>query len=230
MIVVLKHYKNENMVYISHIDLIRHFTRAFRRAGLPIEFSEGFNPHMLINLGTPLPLGVGSEAEYLTVRAALSSAEEFFERYNEVAPEGLRAIRAFAPSLNPNIAGKVVAADYFAPASGIAEKKEEIEAFASLPSIEMPITRKGETKIKEVAPLVQSLEVLPNGIRARLAAGNTTLRADAFLSFLAEKLGFSVRVEELVKIEQYVLADGAILKTDEYLETLEGGLSARAQK
>ncbi len=227
MIVVLKHFKQGNMVYVSHIDLLRHFTRAFRRAGLEIEFSEGFNPHMLINLGTPLPLGMNSSAEYLTVRANVRSAEEFMEKYNAVAPEGLQAIQAFAPLVNPNLAGRVVAADYSVKAEGAIEKRKEIEGVQNLLSIEMPVTRKGETKIKEVAPLVNGIRVYPDAVNVCLAAGNTTLRADAFLSFLAEKIGFTAHVEDLWKYEQYVRVDGALTPTDEYLKKLESGLPAK---
>ena len=227
MIVVLKHFKRGNMVYVSHIDLLRHFTRAFRRAGLEIEFSEGFNPHMLINLGTPLPLGMNSSAEYLTVRANVSSAEEFLEKYNAVAPEGLDAIRAFAPPVDPKLAARVVAADYSVKAENHLDKKKEIESFVNLPSIEMPVTKKGETKIKEVAPLVNGIRVYPDSVNVCLAAGNTTLRADAFLSFLAEKIGFTAHVEDLWKYEQYVRVGGVLLETDEYLNQLESGLSAK---
>ena len=49
--------------YISHLDLMRLLTRAMRRAGLPLKFSEGFSPHAKLSLGRALKLGLESEDE-----------------------------------------------------------------------------------------------------------------------------------------------------------------------
>ena len=221
MILVLKYYKRGNMTYISHIDLLRHFTRTFRRAGFEIEFSSGFNPHMQINLGTPLPLGVSSSSEYLTVRTE-TPKEEFLERYNAVAPQGLEGIRVFAPEVNPNVAGRTVAADYAVKQRGAEAKRREIEGIVNLQTLEMPFTKKGETTVKDVVPLVNAVRVYPDSLNLCLAAGNTTLRPEKFIAFLAEKFGFTADLTELWKYEQYVRgANGILLEMDDYLSELE---------
>ncbi|MBO4472956.1 MAG: DUF2344 domain-containing protein [Clostridia bacterium] len=221
MIVVLKHYKRGPMIYVSHIDLLRHFTRTFRRAGFEIDFSSGFNPHMLVNLGTPLPLGISSSSEYLTVSTNVPK-EEFLERYNAVAPKGLEGIRVFAPASNPNIAGRTVAADYAVKQIGAEAKRREIERVVNLLSLEMPITKKGETTMKEVAPLINGIKVYPDSLNLCLAAGNTTLRPDKFALFLAEKFAFEAQVTDLWKYEQYVRGEnGALLEVDAYLSSLD---------
>ena len=156
------------MKYISHIDLLRHFTRAFRRAGLDIEFSEGFNPHMLINLGTPLPLGISSSAEYVTVRTVDTDGDTFMERYNRVAPVGLEATKAFTLSVNPNIAGRTVAADYAVKQSGADKVRRDVEGVVNKQVFEMPITKKGETVIKDVAPMVNGIK---KGFYMNIAGG-----------------------------------------------------------
>ena len=220
MILVLKYYKRGNMTYISHIDLLRHFTRAFRRAGFDIEYSSGFNPHMLINLGTPLPLGISSSSEYLTVRAEVDK-ETFLTEYNRVAPKGLEGIRAFAPLVNPNVAGRTVAADYSVRQKGADEKRREIECVVNELTLEMPITKKGETTYKDVAPLINALKVYPDRLNVSLAAGNTTLRPDKFVEFLAERYGFNAITTDLWKYEQYVREKGILMEMDKYLEKLE---------
>lgn len=220
MILVLKYYKRGNMTYISHIDLLRHFTRAFRRAGFDIEYSSGFNPHMLINLGTPLPLGISSSSEYLTVRADVDK-ETFLTEYNRVAPKGLEGIRAFAPLVNPNVAGRTVAADYSVRQKGADEKRREIECVVNELTLEMPITKKGETTYKDVAPLINALKVYPDRLNVSLAAGNTTLRPDKFVEFLAERYGFNAITTDLWKYEQYVREKGILMEMDKYLEKLE---------
>ena len=221
MILVLKYYKRDSMIYVSHIDLLRHFTRTFRRAGFPIEFTSGFNPHMQINLGTPLPIGISSSSEYLTVSAEVPK-EEFLARYNAAAPKGLSGIRVFAPKSNPNIAGRTVAADYAVKALGTEGKKKQVEGVINLMNLEMPVTKKGETTMKDVAPLLNGIRLYPDSLNLCLAAGNTTLRPDKFALFLAEKYGFEVKVTDLWKYEQYVRgANGSLLEMDEYLIGLE---------
>ena len=222
MILVLKHYKRGNMTYISHIDLLRHFTRAFRRAGFEIEFSGGFNPHMQINLGTPLPLGISSSSEYLTVRADVDK-DTFLEEYNRVAPKGLEGIRAFAPLVNPNVAGRTVAADYSVAQQGAEDVRREIECVVNELTFEMPITKKGETTYKDVAPLINAIKVYPDRLNVSLAAGNTTLRPDKFVEFLGKKFGFKAITTDLWKYEQYVRENGVLLEMDKYLERLEKG-------
>ena len=222
MILVLKYYKRGNMTYISHIDLLRHFTRAFRRAGFEIEYSGGFNPHMQINLGTPLPLGISSSSEYLSVRADVDR-DTFLEEYNRVAPKGLEGIRAFAPLVNPNVAGRTVAADYSVAQQGAEEMRREIECVVNELTFEMPITKKGETTYKDVAPLINAIKVYPDRLNVSLAAGNTTLRPDKFVEFLGKKFGFKPITTDLWKYEQYVRENGVLLEMDQYLERLEKG-------
>ncbi len=220
MILVLKHYKRGNMKYISHIDLLRHFTRTFRRAGFEIEYSGGFNPHMQVNLGTPLPLGISSSAEYLTVRTDVPK-EEFLEQYNRVAPAGLEGIRVFQPLVNPNVAGRTVAADYSVAQSGAEDKRRDVEGVVNLLSLPMTIEKKGETTVKDVAPLINAIKVYPGRLNVSLAAGNTTLRPDKFVEFLAGKFDFEVKTTDLWKYEQYVRENGVLLEMDRYLEKLE---------
>ena len=220
MILVLKHYKRGNMKYISHIDLLRHFTRTFRRAGFEIEYSGGFNPHMQVNLGTPLPLGISSSAEYLTVRTDVPK-EEFLEQYNRVAPAGLEGIRVFQPLVNPNVAGRTVAADYSVAQTGAEDKRRDVEGVVNLLSLPMTIEKKGETTVKDVAPLINAIKVYPGRLNVSLAAGNTTLRPDKFVEFLAGKFDFEVKTTDLWKYEQYVRENGVLLEMDRYLEKLE---------
>ncbi|MDR1892260.1 MAG: TIGR03936 family radical SAM-associated protein [Oscillospiraceae bacterium] len=54
--------------YMSHLDIMRYFTRLFRRAGLPVWHTEGFNPHPYLNFGLPLPLGVWGLGECVDFR------------------------------------------------------------------------------------------------------------------------------------------------------------------
>jgi radical SAM-linked protein len=59
--------RGEEIKYISHLDLMRCWERALRRAEVPLAYSEGFTPHPRISLAAPLPLGVTSEAELMDI-------------------------------------------------------------------------------------------------------------------------------------------------------------------
>ena len=54
--------------YISHLDMLRLFKRAFRRAGIELAYSQGFNPHPKMGFAQPLSLGYEAEAEYWSWR------------------------------------------------------------------------------------------------------------------------------------------------------------------
>ena len=60
----IKYSKGPELRFVSHLDLMRLFQRAVRRAGLPIGYSHGFNPHQLMSFGNPLSLGMTSIGEY----------------------------------------------------------------------------------------------------------------------------------------------------------------------
>ncbi|MFP4016876.1 MAG: TIGR03936 family radical SAM-associated protein [Halanaerobiales bacterium] len=81
--------------YISHLELMDTFRRAYRRAGLPLAYSQGFNPHMILSLGQPLKVGMIGEAEYFDLELAEDmELSEFINQVNENLPEGLKILDA----------------------------------------------------------------------------------------------------------------------------------------
>ncbi len=81
--------------YISHLDLNRTMTRAVRRAGLPIWYTEGFNRHPYITFASPLSLGYEGERETMDVRLQEPMPlDELASRLDAVMPEGLRVLGA----------------------------------------------------------------------------------------------------------------------------------------
>lgn len=81
--------------YISHLDLNRTMTRAVRRAGLPIWYTEGFNRHPYLTFAAPLSLGYEGEQETMDVRFADEiDPAELVMRLNAVMPVGLTVLRA----------------------------------------------------------------------------------------------------------------------------------------
>lgn len=85
--------KTGMMRYISHLDLLRFFQRAARRAGLPLTLTEGFNPHPKIKIEPALKLGL--ECSNLRAEIILSErflADEVLGRLKREAPDGIEII------------------------------------------------------------------------------------------------------------------------------------------
>ena len=81
---LLKFSKEDNLKYISHLDLLRVFQRAFKRAKIRLRYSQGYNPHAKIGFGHPLSLGYESTGEYMEFSAPLP---EYFEKLLKKLPK-----------------------------------------------------------------------------------------------------------------------------------------------
>jgi radical SAM-linked protein len=101
--------KRGRMVYLGHLDLTRLLLRCLRRAGVPLVYSQGFNPKPRVGFSPALPVGVRSEAEYLDFEVwDRLAAETLPERFNAVLPSGVqfdavREIRRDEPALGEAI-------------------------------------------------------------------------------------------------------------------------------
>jgi len=92
---VASYSKQPPLIYISHLDVARIFSRAIRRAQLPVKLTEGFNPHYRVGFKRALKLGLESAGEevifYLTKEI---DPQEFVEAINEKIPQGIRIEKA----------------------------------------------------------------------------------------------------------------------------------------
>ncbi len=87
--------KTKNLKYISHLDTLRLFQRAVRRAKIPIKYSEGFNPHPKITFSFPLALGIESIGEYFEMELEERINEDtFINKMNSVLPEDMKVLKA----------------------------------------------------------------------------------------------------------------------------------------
>lgn len=105
MLVRLEYSVGPEVRFLSHLDYLRLFARALRRAGLPVAYSQGFNPHPKLSFGPPLPVGVTSDAEYLDLElAAPVPLPELVRRLGQALPRGMevkdaREIQGKPPAL-----------------------------------------------------------------------------------------------------------------------------------
>lgn len=92
--------KKERAKYISHLDLNRCMLRTFRRSGLPIWYTEGYNPHPYYSFALALSLGFESNCEILDFNLNEEIPfDEVRDKLNEVMPDGMKIVSAQAPKL-----------------------------------------------------------------------------------------------------------------------------------
>ena len=89
----LKFSKLNMAKYISHLDLLRCFTRSIMRAELPVKYSNGFNPHQKITFSLPLSIGVTSDSEFVDIDFEDGIKDsEIMERLNNNLPPDMRIL------------------------------------------------------------------------------------------------------------------------------------------
>jgi radical SAM family uncharacterized protein/radical SAM-linked protein len=88
----IKYGKGPELRFISHLDLIRLWQRAIRRAGLPVSYSQGFTPHQKVSFGPPLPLGMTSRGEYLDLQLDKPWSEDIAAALRQAMNPGLAVL------------------------------------------------------------------------------------------------------------------------------------------
>ena len=92
----LKFTKCGNTKFVGHLDTIRFFQRTIRAAGIPIAYSEGFNPHAKVYFAMPLSVGMSSKGEYMELITKEDvDVTEVKELLNKELPEGIKILEAF---------------------------------------------------------------------------------------------------------------------------------------
>ena len=197
----LRFAKGEPLKYISHLDLARTWERAFRRAGLPVAHSQGFNPRPRLQIAAALPVGVTGRAEYLDVWLTETVAPEELEaRLRPCLPPGMQVrdiaeVEMRAPALQ----SQVRAAEYRVevhnrePTEAV---NSRVEALLEAPSILRQRQHKGKLQTYDLRPLIQTVTVEPGEegghiLSMRLQASPAGAgRPDEVLKALGLSLGF----------------------------------------
>ena len=208
--IVLKFEKISTAALVSHIDNLRAVTYALRRAGIDVEYSQGYNPHMELGFSSPLALGVESIAEYVSLKAAYST--DVLERLNAVCPPGISFTRIFEVS-DVNLAAVINRAEYTVYADGIGNVIEEILQ----PNYTISYEDKGNLVTKDVSSRIFAASAIDcDTARVTLALGNDNLRPDRLVKHLMDKHGLSGDYS-IVKIKAFI----DDVDADEYLENLQ---------
>lgn len=89
----IKYERNDDARFISHLDLMRTMNRALKRSGAPLEYTKGFNPHLIMTVALPLSVGITSECEYLDITFSDKVDTAFLrDKLNSVMPSGIKVL------------------------------------------------------------------------------------------------------------------------------------------
>ncbi len=134
----LRFKRGPEIKFISHLDIVRLWQRAFRRAGIPLAYSEGFNPHPRISLAAPLALGVTGEAELMDIFVAKQVSPHNLEAaVSRQLPPGMEILQVYQiVTTLPSLQSQIRYAEYTVEAETEKDEKETEAALASLLSKE----------------------------------------------------------------------------------------------
>lgn len=163
--VLLKFSKVNSSKFISHLDTMRTLHRALRRAGIPISYSQGFNPHPSISVAAPLSLGISSTAEYADIEIdEYMDSETIKEKLNNTLPEGIRIISVVnIIEKMPSSMGSVEGALYIINLQHCMDEKEIrsiIQEVMSSSEIYRNKRTKSGYKLVDIRPLIEDINIL----------------------------------------------------------------------
>jgi len=181
--------------YVAHLDMVKAWTRAFRRAGLPLAYSEGFNPQARIQVAASLPVGTMGAAELMDIYLTeLLDAGDILRRVQHTLPWGFRLLAVQpVPADTPSLQASLVQADYTVTVETDLPRPElttRIEALLHAERLMQTRIRRGREERFDLRPLLHTLSVQERTdghavLTMRLAAGSRgNLRPDAVLEAL----------------------------------------------
>ncbi len=181
--------KTGDSIWISHLDLMRVFQRAFRRSGLLLKHSQGFTPRAVVSIALPLSVGMESRCELLDFELESGSLPAV-ELLNEKLPAGIRVLEVYdngrkIKELHSLCAEVLLTYDGGVP-SGAADGIRELFTRKSL--IMEKHSRKGSTEV-DILPMLldfQQQQVDERSLRwtVRVCAQNPSLNPQLLVSAL----------------------------------------------
>lgn len=215
----IKFAKYGSMIFIGHLDMMRYFQKAMRRAEIDISYSQGFNPHQIMSFASPLGVGLRSNGEYMDIQVeSATGSEQMKQALNKVMVEGVEVLRVKKlPDQALNAMASVAAADYTVrfrkgcePPFDLAGALRTFRSKEHLPVIKK--TKKGEKEL-DLAPSIYDMHLANDGIYLMVDASS------------AGNIKPGLVIEELFRENQAQLGEFDLLITreDTYLSKEQEG-------
>lgn len=205
------------MKFIGHLDIMRYFQKAIRRANLPIAFSGGFSPHMIMSFAAPLGVGVTSGGEYFDMELTENtlSSKEMEDRLNAAMADGMKvlSVRQIPDGKASACMSLVAAADYSVrfrenKEPGVLWKEGQLEEFYQQDTIEILRKTKRSEKVTDIKPWIYRLELRGDAVWMQLSQGSVhNLKPELVMEAFAQFLGVELDPFALMIHREEVYAD-----------------------
>lgn len=211
----IKYTKTGVLRFIGHLDIMRLFQKAIRRAKLDVAYSKGFSPHQIISFAAPMPLGMTSEGEYFDGDfVSVSSTKDMMDRLNATLPEGVKVLDIVQLKEGAKPSMSVVAAsDYYIYKNEECENDylhkltDKLDSFMAQESIEIMKKTKTKEELSDIKPGIYKLEKKDDGIYMLLASGSVlNLKPELVIEALCKHIGLEYnRYDYMVhRLETYM--------------------------
>lgn len=154
--------KTGNAVWMSHLDLMRVFQRAFKRAGLPLTHTQGFNPRPSVSIALPLSVGVESVCELLDfdLDGATVSCEEICDRLNSTLVSDVRVREVYDTGRKLKELSLLHCTVTLEYDSGIPDSAQiQLRDLFDRDSLVVPKKGKNGIQDQDIIPMIRSLEI-----------------------------------------------------------------------
>ncbi len=224
--------------FIGHLDVMRFFQKVMRRADIPIAFTGGFSPHMIMSFASPLGIGLASEGEYFDIELTRPiNSEEAVRRMNEACVEGIEVLSFRQIREEKKMTGMTIlaGADYLVSGCEAlpGDWKERFRDFMAQTEIKVIKQTKRSEKEVDIRPLIFRWEIRENEIFLQVAAGSSqNLKPDLVMETFCRFLDIQDEVRfGYCRLEMYAFGeDGKTLVTLESLGwNMEGEEKDEAQ-
>lgn len=198
------------MKFIGHLDLLKLFQRAIKRANLPISYSKGFNPHQLVSFAIPLSLGMASSAEYVDIQLDKKvDCEAILKNLNGSLPEGMKVLNVRELAEGEKTGAAIIEAAKYEIIfdEKVVNLEQNIENILAKREIMVEKTGKKETKSVDIRNDIFSVLVNEdrNGIIALISTGSkNNLKPEHLVS----ALGYEYKLNKCTRLEMYKKVDG----------------------
>ncbi|MBO5779443.1 MAG: DUF2344 domain-containing protein [Clostridia bacterium] len=204
----IKFAKTGKLRYISHLDLCRTLNSAFLRSGVPIWYTQGFNPRPKMVFALTVSVGAESVAEYLDIRITHEMSEdEIAKRLQGALTSELQILEVYRPTTKPQ---DVEFSDYTIYTEHLLDPEAVAEVLKH-PMIVMVHGKKGD-KEKDILEQIVSVTVEGDQVHARLTAGQGNfLNPENFIKGLLTALGDPDCFYQICRTACY-LSDGTLFR------------------
>ena len=224
------------MKFIGHLDMLRFFQKAMRRADVDIRYSEGFSPHQIMSFAAPLGVGITSDGEYFDIEVhSTKSSAEMLADINAILVEGVEVTGYVALPDDAKTAMSIVAAadyvlsykeGYESPLSIGDWGNKVTELFTDAKTFTIvKQTKKSEREI-DLKPLVYDFKVQEQDGKPAFYINVSTgsvdnIKPELLLTSMYEKLGLEYKEEAIAsqRIDVYATDD----QTGKRISLLEMG-------